>query len=486
MNNDELFRTLCANLANKIDNIAELSNTKMEEIKVELKSEDEKSSCDDNFKIIPISDENNSSKTANSPIIIPTRECTSSSQENNSNETRDEQTAEESRSDESHVLYQERYDRFQEFKKIEKSLCSDLGMSTKYHKYEILSPKKMEKCRRNLQKLYLLKKKRQLHYSQLIDEIKTLLSEMEIYTWSEFEKSALSTQFAVTTENLNALHAWKLRLLKQLELEKNAVEETKCKIADLWDKLSIDVKTRQDFLSNTFTKQSRKYVLNDLQREVHRCQKLWKQKIRHEVLNMRKEIIDLWVECHSSQKQREQFVAFNSEIFDEDLMIAHEQEINRLKQQYQETIELNKLACKWVELRSKLTELEINARSFKKFTNRGGSLLKGEKELKKEQKNVGTLESKIIHSAANYKNKNGSHFYFNGRPILQLIDELRNNNMKTEKENRGKSQTMPLKRASMPSKNRENVSLLRNAQSKSFSKPKFSSLGTFEKCSLKI
>lgn len=87
---------------------------------------------------------------------------------------------------------------------------------------------------------------------------------MDIYTWSDFEKSALSTQFAVSRENLNALHAWKLRLLEQLEQEQKAVEEMKRRIADLWDKLSVDIRTRQDFLSKTFTKQSRKYVLNDV------------------------------------------------------------------------------------------------------------------------------------------------------------------------------------------------------------------------------
>lgn len=127
--------------------------------------------------------------------------------------------------------------------------------------------------------------------------------------------------------------------------------------------------------------------------EVHRCQKLWKQKIRHEVLNMRKEIIDLWVECHVGQKQRERFVAFNSEIFDEELMFVHQQEINRLKQQYQEANELNKLAFKWIESRSKLNELEINSKSLKKFNNRGGSLLKDEKELKKCQKVSHALKS---------------------------------------------------------------------------------------------
>ena len=71
-----------------------------------------------------------------------------------------------------------------------------------------------------------------------------------------------------------------------------------------------------------------------------------------------------------------------------------------------------------------------------------------------------------MHTAAKYKTDHGTPFYFNGRPISQLIDESRKNN-KTEKENQIKLQSGPTKKDSMPLKSQGNISLQRKTQSKS-------------------
>lgn len=88
---------------------------------------------------------------------------------------------------------------------------------------------------------------------------------MEIFTWSEFEKNALNEdEFIVTKENLNALHEWKLRLIQQSEQEQKTIEDLKNKVTDLWDKLEVDLKFRQEFLIKTFTYQNRKSISSEV------------------------------------------------------------------------------------------------------------------------------------------------------------------------------------------------------------------------------
>lgn len=237
---------------------------------------------------------------------------------------------------------------------------------------------------------------------------------MEIFSWSEFEKSALNEgEFPVTKENLNALHEWKIRLINQFEEEHKIIENLKQKIIELWDKLAVSAESRRELLHKISEKHARKYIVTEvsltcscilnysqltssnmfyiisllqLQMELHKLEKLWKQKIRQDVLDMRKEIIGLWVECHVGKSQRDRFIAFNSEVFDEELMTVHRDEIKRLKQLQREIMELGELAIKWSEMKDKFTEMEMSNKNVNRFNNRGGNLLREEKERKKHQK----------------------------------------------------------------------------------------------------
>lgn len=112
------------------------------------------------------------------------------------------------------------------------------------------------------------------------------------------------------------------------------------------------------------------------------------QNLEQFTIRMRDELLELWDKCHVSEEERATFAPFRSLDFTEELLERHEAEVRRYEAFLVENKEIFDLLSRRVELWERMTQLEIAATDSNRLNNRGGQLLKEEKERKQIQKVV--------------------------------------------------------------------------------------------------
>jgi Ase1/PRC1/MAP65 family protein len=113
------------------------------------------------------------------------------------------------------------------------------------------------------------------------------------------------------------------------------------------------------------------------------------QNLEKFTLRMRDELLDLWEKCHVSEEERATFAPMRSLDFTEELLERHEAEVRRYETFLEENREIFDLLSRRAELWDRMTQLEVAATDSNRLNNRGGQLLKEEKERKQIQKVIG-------------------------------------------------------------------------------------------------
>lgn len=133
-----------------------------------------------------------------------------------------------------------------------------------------------------------------------------------------------------------------------------------------------------------------------LKEEIARCEELKKQNMEKFTLRMRDELFELWDKCHVSEEERGAFTPLNSLDFTEELLERHEAEVRRYETFFNENREIFDLLSRRAELWDRMGQLEIAATDSNRLNNRGGKLLKEEKERKQIQKVI-CIKFKCMH-----------------------------------------------------------------------------------------
>jgi Ase1/PRC1/MAP65 family protein len=123
-----------------------------------------------------------------------------------------------------------------------------------------------------------------------------------------------------------------------------------------------------------------------LKEEIARCEELKKQNLEKFTLRMRDELFELWDKCHVSEEEKALFAPLKSLDFTEELLERHEAEVRRYEIFFTENREIFDLLSRRAELWDRMGQLEIAATDSNRLNNRGGQLLKEEKERKQIQK----------------------------------------------------------------------------------------------------
>ncbi|XP_032415934.1 protein regulator of cytokinesis 1b isoform X1 [Xiphophorus hellerii] len=268
------------------------------------------------------------------------------------------------------------------------------------------------------------KARRYSEFTELKKQIILLMEELDHLPETSFEKDVVSEDedaFCLSRDNITSLKL----LLCQLE-ERKAENEAICeshreKIQQLWDRLQAPQEERQ--LLNEHMVASRRRNLEALQTEVHRLEVLQLNNIRNVTEAIRSEIAVFWEKCFFSIDQRQDFAPYFSEDFNEELLALHDAEIQRLKQHYEDHKELFEGVQKWEESWRLYLELEKKATDPTRFANRGGNLLKEEKQRSELQKNLPKLEKKLKAQIDAWEDEQGREFLVNGQMFLQYVAE---------------------------------------------------------------
>ncbi|XP_059475993.1 protein regulator of cytokinesis 1-like [Neocloeon triangulifer] len=323
------------------------------------------------------------------------------------------------------MMHQLRLNEREKLEEQELIYCTSLGRAVeKKPAAKALSDPVMRHFRERVGKLKQEKDTLLMEFQKTRSEIIDFFSELEEQPFTEFQLKVtdLNTDtFPLDPETLasvSVLHADLDDRVKQITEE---TEQLRMKLLHLWDRLNVDIDDRASFLENN--PGIRETTRRELRREIIRCEELKKQNMEKFTLRMRDELICLWDQCHVSDEEREAFAPFKSLEFTGELLEQHEIEVQRYKAFLEENKEVFDLLRRRSKLWERMQQLEMAATDSNRLINRGGQLLKDEKEQQKIKKELPKVEERVILLVHAREEAHGEPFLLRGRRASVVFSE---------------------------------------------------------------
>ncbi|XP_031242985.1 protein regulator of cytokinesis 1 isoform X4 [Mastomys coucha] len=292
------------------------------------------------------------------------------------------------------------------------------------------------------------KESRHKQFVSIKRQIILCMEELEHTPDTSFEKDVVcedESAFCLSLENIATLQ----KLLKQLEMKKSQneaeCEGLRAQIRELWDRLQIPEEEREPVAA--IMTGSKNKIRNALKLELDRLEELKMQNIKQVIETIRVELAQFWDQCFYSQEQRRAFAPYYSEDYTENLLQLHDAEITRLRNYYDVHKELFEGVQKWEQSWKLFLEFERKASDPSRFTNRGGNLLKEEKERAKLQKTLPKLEEELKAQVEQWEQEHSTAFVVNGQKFMEYVTEqwelhrLEKERAKQERQLKNKRQT---------------------------------------------
>ncbi|XP_007479365.2 protein regulator of cytokinesis 1-like isoform X1 [Monodelphis domestica] len=265
---------------------------------------------------------------------------------------------------------------------------------------------------------------RQEEFGRAKRQILFLTEELNYTPDSSFEKDILCEDEDISDlslEKLAALHDL-LHQLETLRTENEIVcEELHFQIQKLWDILQVPYEERKA-LATLMTRSVAKRR-KALQSEVDRLEKLRIQNLKKVIEPIRKELALYWGKCFYSQEQRDAFTPYYDEDYTETLLQLHDTEVVQLKHYYEVHRELFEGIQKWEENWKLFLEFERKASDPSRFINRGGNLLKEERQRARLQKTFLKLEEELKAQIDLWEQEHSKTFLVNGQKFMEYVTE---------------------------------------------------------------
>lgn len=286
------------------------------------------------------------------------------------------------------------------------------------------SLKQLETYRAYVDELTKEKDRRHEEFVSIKKQIILCMDDLERHPETSFEVDVMCEDeeaFCLSNDNMAALKL----LLSQLE-ESKAENERRClayrsKIQELWERLQIPQEEREAFSEHMVM--SKKKNIEALQAEVQRLDELKMKSMKSVIEAIRAEIALFWERCFYSEEQCQAFVPYHDGDFTEELLNLHEAEVLTLKKYYEDHKELFEGVTKWQENWALFLELDRKASDPSRFNNRGGNLLKEEKQRSDLQKSLPKLEKSLKAQIDAWEQENSREFWVNGQKFLEYVQK---------------------------------------------------------------
>ncbi|XP_022180985.1 protein regulator of cytokinesis 1-like isoform X2 [Myzus persicae] len=315
----------------------------------------------------------------------------------------------------------------------EKQICQLLNEKPKYSGIKDMpSATLLENIKSHIIDLKNTQIKRRSTFLEQKSKVQSLMADLGEIPILQFDKMVLedTDQFLLSKSNLDELQKLIKRLENQTENQKCMAMELRTKLNSLWDRLQIDVTYREHFVSTK--KGFGKTVIQELKLEVERCETLKKENIKQFIEKLRSELNDLWDRCHFGDRQRKQCHVYYSTEYNEDVMDLLDIEVDNAKKFYNDNISIYRLFEEREHLWNKMIMMQEQANDpARLWQNRGGQLLKEEKERKIIQKELPKVERELKNQLLSYEQRENKIFYYRDERLFDFIekqwDELKSN-----------------------------------------------------------
>ncbi|PWA30466.1 hypothetical protein CCH79_00015358, partial [Gambusia affinis] len=319
----------------------------------------------------------------------------------------------------------------------DRELC-DIMCTTPFSvdQHAVPSVKQLEAYRTYLDELTKEKEHRHDEFVRTKKEIIACMNDLEQNPETSFEMDVMCEDeeaFCLSNDNITAM---KLRL-SQLQ-ERKTENELLCssfrtKIQELWERLQVPQEERESFSEHMLS--SKKKNVEALQAEVQRLELLKMHSMKSFIEAIRVEIAVWWKKCFYSDEQQHAFIAFYDDDFTEEILNLHEDEVRSLKKYHEDHKELFEGVTKWQDNWNLYLELDRKANDPSRFTNRGGNLLKEEKQRTELQKSLPKLEKVLKAQIDSWEEEHSKEFLVNGQKFLEYVQQQwKEHHEKKEKE----------------------------------------------------
>lgn len=309
----------------------------------------------------------------------------------------------------------------------EVELCSCLGERTEIKLQDRLPTR--EQIAIFNQRLQTLESRKATAYRVFQDKksrIVTFMRQLESEPSEDFEGEVVygnDSEFKLSEENMRKLHALEKCYETKILDRRKYVNDLLNKLQNLWVRLKEDADYTGNFLrTNPGIGIS---TVKMLEQEIKRCEIKRRENIPLYIKAVKEEIENLWDKCCFGKRQRLSFLEFYSEGFSEELLERYEEEVSSLQKYYCENRCLLDLAMQHKNLWDKFISLEEKSHDKDRlFKNRGGELLKEEKERNRIQKELPKIESEIKKMVRMYEERCKQPFYFYDEDLNKTIEAL--------------------------------------------------------------
>ncbi|XP_055949658.1 protein regulator of cytokinesis 1-like [Argiope bruennichi] len=312
---------------------------------------------------------------------------------------------------------------YQDLKNIELEYCQILNLPDHklIHASGIPSEKDINEIKHHIELLKEEKQKRLKRLSLMKKELKAIWEATELPPETSIENEIFSATetFSLSNETFQSLEEVISKVQhKRTELEVQKKDLLK-KLTVLWERLQIDYNEREEFLSRHVD--CRLSTLKSIQQELERYEKIKMEKIEMVIDCLKKELNEIWDKCHVSEIIRQGFKYSSIKVLTEEALEAYENEVEKWKTYYKDVEHILKNILKREELKNLKTILESKATDPNRFKNRKGNLLQEERERKKLQKDLPSLETIIVRDIEEYETLNNCKFLYDGEDYKKLI-----------------------------------------------------------------
>ncbi|XP_063707960.1 protein regulator of cytokinesis 1-like [Culicoides brevitarsis] len=283
------------------------------------------------------------------------------------------------------------------------------------------SEEDMTNFRRYLDDLKVERLRRNDVIRNLQHSIKILIQDLQLQLdGDECNLLVYSEQVQPTLRNISRLERIETELAQQFEDMKTEIDKYRTKLDQLWEFLQISPEIRQKFRKYTEYNQN---TYDVFYQEFNRCESIKRENIEKYVHKIRLQIINYWDMCCKSTEERERFTPFGSQTYNEDLLTLHEMELAELEEFYTQHKPIFDMVDERKHLWEQMEALEKKKNDPNRYNNRGGQLLKEEKERKMINARIPKLESQLLELCAEYEARTNKPFTIDGRTVQSIIDE---------------------------------------------------------------
>lgn len=302
-------------------------------------------------------------------------------------------------------------------KRRSKLTSNDRGSNENRRRNKLPSEEDIESLR---QMVCSLREERERREKLLERGKKELIEAMERGEWvpeTAFERDLVSREVAglpLSEEYVDLVETTLGRVRSQAvtrEKKRKALIE---RLKRLWRTLGVAEAER-----SVFSEDCRLETLMEMEAEVERLEDVRRLRMGPIVESLRREIEELWDKCHVPESQRRKLKSF-SEI-DGKVLEMHEDEVEKWRRHYESVKPILEKVKKRQLLWEEMIALETNSGNPDRFKNRGGNLLIEEKERKRLQKELPSLENDIFRDIEEFELFSGTQFLYYGEDYRDFV-----------------------------------------------------------------